>query len=338
MRIDFHTHVVPTDLPDFAARHGDDRWPVLVKDGRTGRLVMGGQAVRTVPGDCWSPARRIEHMDSTAVDLQVLSPLPPLMTYWSQPRPAAEFARRINASVAGVVRDWPGRFHGLATVPLQDTGRAIDVLTEASQCGLAGVEIGTRIAGRGLDDLQLRPFFAAASELGMIIFVHPLALGPVSDWTERISTTAVNFGLGMTTDTAIAASELVFGGVLAEFPELRVCLSHGGGTFVWALPRIARLWAEEGPSPTELIRNLWVDSVVYDKRNIDYLIRTLGSDRVVYGTDYPLPAADERSEFLYELAECTSSKVCGENARDLLSGRKFSAVPAYYQPGWRVNE
>lgn len=319
MRIDFHTHVVASDLPDFAERYGDKRWPVLVNNGRTGQLVRNGKVVRTIPADCWSPDRRLEHMDSTGIDLQVLSPLPPLIGYWPDAAKGAEFDRRMNDSIAGIVADRPTRFAGLGSVPLQNVDTAISVLVEAQSNGLSGVEIGTRVESKELNDPELRPFFTAAAELGMTIFLHPLVLGPESDWTDRINTIHSNFGIGMTTDTAIAAAALILGGVKAELPSLRICLAHGGGTFVWALARVGRIWSEDGPSLSMLLENVYVDTVVYDSRNVRYLEDTLGGGQLLFGTDYPLPAADVRAQCLDDLSQESLIRVSARNAWPLLS-------------------
>ncbi len=319
MLIDFHTHVVPP-LPDFAGRHGDARWPGFVVDGQVGRLTRDGVVVRTVPPSAWIPAARIADMEPAGVGRQVLSPLPPLICDWADPDPASEWCDRLNAGIARIVADDPARFHGLGTVPLQHPDRAVDVLRRARDAGLVGVEIGTTGGDRELDHPDLREFFAAAAELGMLVHVHPLILGAGAGWTDRISGQAVTFGLGMTTDTAIAAARLVFGGVMADCPGLRVCLSHGGGTFAWALPRIARAWDAGSAVPTsELVRDVVVDSVVYEPGNLAYLTGALGADKVVFGTDYPLPAQDDLAGGVLAQLDAADAELVGSgNAARLL--------------------
>jgi aminocarboxymuconate-semialdehyde decarboxylase len=319
VRIDFHTHVVPS-LPDFGERYGDPRWPNFAVDGDTGRLSRDGRVVRTVPPSSWSPAARIADMEQAGIDRQVLSPLPPLVCDWAEPEQAAEWALRLNDSLAGMVAEHPDRFHGLGTVPLHDPQRAPEVLARAHDVGLSGVEIGTTAGGAELDHPDLREFFAEAARLGMVVFVHPLILGAEATWTPRITGAEVTFGLGMPSDTAIAAAKLVFGGVLEDSPELRVCLAHGGGGFVWALTRIRRLWDAGRDRPVrELIRNLYVDSVVYEPANVAYLRDVIGADRVVFGTDYPLPAQDDMGgAVLARLADDEAVQVWGGNATRLL--------------------
>ncbi len=289
MRIDFHTHFVPS-LPDFAGRYGDRRWPAFEVGGSVGRLTRDGVVVRAVPPSSWRTAGRLADMESAGVDVQVLSPLPPLICDWADAEPASEWCARLNDGIAGAVAEQPGRFRGLGMVPLQHPDRAAKELERAKACGLAGVEIGTTAGRCELDDPELREFFAAAAQLRMLVFVHPLILGAEAAWTARISGQAVTFGLGMTTDTAIAAAKLVFGGVVQEYPELRICLSHGGGTFAWALPRIARALDLQGEQlPAGLLRNVLVDSVVYNPVSLCYLRDVLGSR--AHSLRYRLPSS-----------------------------------------------
>ena len=259
-------------------------------------------------------------MDYAGVDRQVLSPIPPLICDWGEPQVSADWADHLNEAMARVVREYPSRFSGLGTVPLHHPDRATQVLERAHWLGLSGVEIGTTAGPRELDHPDLREFFAAAEQLGMLIFVHPLILGAEAGWTSRIAGSANNFGLGMATDTAIAASRMVFGGLTHDYPRLRICLAHGGGTFVWALSRIARAWDQANDvKSAELTRNIYVDSVVYQPANLRYLCERLGPDRILFGTDYPLPAQDDiKGSLLSGLTQPDADMIGGATAAGLL--------------------
>ena len=219
-RVDFHTHLV-VDLPDFAQRFGDPRWPSFVSQGDVGWLTRNGQVVRSVAPSAWLPQRRIDDMDAAGVDRQVLSLIPPLICDFGDPAQATQWAMHLNGAVAALVANNPDRFSGLGTVPLHHPDRAIQVLQRVHDDGLSGVEIGTSAGVRELDHPNLREFFQAAEQLGMLVFVHPLALGLDAYSAQRIERPAVTFGLGMGTDTAIAASRLVFGGVVQDTPKLK---------------------------------------------------------------------------------------------------------------------
>src|SRR5512132_2958442 len=120
-RIDLHTHVVPEDWEDWAARHGGGRWPRLVHhDACRATIMTGDQFFRAVDDRSWSPARRIEDMDRLGIDRQALSPPPIMLCYWAEPKAAQAFARMQNEFVAEVAARHPARFSGMASVPLQD--------------------------------------------------------------------------------------------------------------------------------------------------------------------------------------------------------------------------
>ena len=309
-------------LPDFAERYGDQRWPAFEIAGSVGRLTRDGAVVRAVPSSSWNVEARACDMEKVGVDMQVISPLPPVICDWADPEKGTEWCVRVNEGIAGVAAARPRRFVGLGTVPIQHPDRAVRVLERASRDGLAGIEIGTTAGERELDHPDLREFFAAAAALGMVIFVHPLLLGAEVAWTDRIACQEVAFGLGMTSDTAIAATKLLFGGVFEEQPDLRILLSHGGGTFPWALPRIQKGLDLRGDSRvTPHLRHLYVDSVVYQAPNVRYLIETLGAGQVLFGTDYPLPAQDDgEGAILEEIPASDRSLVEGENASRLFDG------------------
>lgn len=329
IRIDFHTHAAPTGLPDFATALGDPRWPVFHASDGAGRLWINGAEVRTVPEQAWCAARRVEYMDSVGVDLHVMSPLPPLLVDWAAAAPAAEFCAHVNDGIAAMIAAAPTRLAGLAIVPLQDERRALTELERVHAAGFRGVQIGTRAGDVELDHPSARGFFTRCAELGMTVFVHPLILGDSTPWTTRISGFPLTFGLGMTTDTAIAAGALILGGVTAELPDLKVCLAHGGGTFAWSLPRLEKACEMTGSDPiVDGMRNVYVDTVVYDRANLGYLLAKLGPERVLGGSDYPLPAADTSTEgSLAQLHPEVAAAVAGGNAARLLGLPQLSHEP-----------
>ncbi|MCW2776334.1 MAG: 2-hydroxy-3-carboxy-6-oxo-7-methylocta-2,4-dienoate decarboxylase, partial [Frankiales bacterium] len=215
---------------------------------------------------------------------------------------AVDYARATNNSLAAAVARSGGRLLALGTVPLPHVDRAVEELRRGvRELGLRGVEIGSQVGGLDLDDAALRPFWAEAEALGAAVFVHPTDGGV---GVLRRPGQPLGFGLGMTTDTAIAASALVFGGVLEAFPRLRVGLAHGCGTFPWAYPRLS-LGAEifsgvARGSYDHLVRSLWADSLVFDPAMLPLLLARFGADHVVLGTDHPFVAGqfEEARAFL----------------------------------------
>jgi aminocarboxymuconate-semialdehyde decarboxylase len=324
--VDVHTHYFPAELPDLADRTGDQRWPSLRvgPDGRA-RIMRGAETFRPVAQTCWDVKARLGEMDATELDVQVLSPVPVTLTYWAKPALAVEFCRRQNDLLAAAAASAPDRFLALGGVPLSDVDAAVAELGRVvNELGLAGVEIGTEVAGRELDDASLRPFFAAAEALDVAVFIHPTD----GSGAIRRQGPPYEFGLGMLTDTAVAATALVFGGVLDAFPRLRVGLAHGCGTFAWALPRITRgaSLAAETPSDRsvqDLVRQLWVDSLVFDPTHLPILFDRFGADHVMLGSDFPFypPAFGAPTAILrggVELGSCTE-----EQAQDVMGANSL---------------
>lgn len=189
LHLDIHTHIMPFELPSFPpaedckANGNASEWITLrshkVEDGDAASMkvdmYVGHRFFRTVERNCYDPETRIEEMDRTGIDVQVLSTVPVLFSYDKPAKQAAQMAKYLNDHIASVCQRYPHRFFGLATVPLQDVEESIAELKRAKhELGLHGVEIGTEVNGRGLDCAELDAFWRACEELDMPIFVHPL--------------------------------------------------------------------------------------------------------------------------------------------------------------------
>jgi aminocarboxymuconate-semialdehyde decarboxylase len=322
--IDVHTHGLPREFPNFAQRFGGS-WPELVGTGPcTADIVLGGRHFRSITDQCWEPARRLEDMDADGVSLQVISPIPITLSYGLSVDGVVDLSGFQNEWIAGVVRDHPTRFAGLGTVPLQDPERAAQMVSDiVGGLKLAGVEIGSNVGGRNLDDPALDPFFAACEEAGALIFVHPYnMLG-----AERLMEHGLVHSIGMGAETAAAAASLVIGGVLDRYPRLKVLLAHGGGAFLAMLPRIDRIWecvpeaAGTSDRPSSYADRFYYDSLVFDPAAVSALIARVGADRVAVGTDYPFVVAERpagEALFAAGLQEQVTDSVASTTASEML--------------------
>jgi aminocarboxymuconate-semialdehyde decarboxylase len=238
------------------------------------------------------PVRRLEDMDRMGVDRQVLSVAPPQFYYWTDPALGWKLARLQNDHLAELVSKYPDRFSGLATVPLQDVDAAVAELDFAvAELGLRGVEICTNVNGLDLDDRRFRPFFARAAELGVVVLIHPHGFTS----GERLMDYYLTNVIGNPLESTIAATRMIHGGVLEEWPDLRLCVVHGGGYLPFYASRMDHAWRErpEGRHqipdrpPSSYLRQVFVDCLVYDPAHLGFLVQQMGADRVVVGTDYP---------------------------------------------------
>jgi len=320
MRIDLHTHLVPEGWEDWAARFGGTQWPRLVRtDACRATIMTGEKFFRDIDDRSWSPARRIEDMDRLGIDRQALSPPPVMFCYWADARAGQAFARMQNESVAAVVGRHPRHFAGMATVPLQDPGLAIEELRHARErLGLRAVEIGTCPGGRDFDDPALFPFFEACHDLDMAVFVHPAA--PLVG-QERLTKWYFPLIVGNPLETAVAVSKLIYGGVLERLPALRMCFAHGGGAFPFTLGRLDHGWSvrPEGPEaipkrPRMYARLLYFDSLTHSATNLRFLVAEFGAERVAMGSDYPFDMGSS------DPVSAVGEAGLGERARALIEG------------------
>jgi aminocarboxymuconate-semialdehyde decarboxylase len=349
MKIDLHTHILPPAWPDLDARYG---YPGFVRLEHhcpgCARMMIGDRVFRDITDQCWDPARRIEDCGRWGVDLQVLSTVPVMFSYWAKPADALDLSRRLNDHIAGVVRDHPGQFAGLATIPLQEPDLACREMERClGELGLRGVQIGTHIepnafTGRAeqwnLDEPALFPVFQAAERLGAAVFVHPWDMMG----RERMPRYWLPWLVGMPAETSLAICSVIFGGVLERCPGLRIAFAHGGGAFPGTIGRIAHgfevrpdLCAVDNPvNPRAYLARpggaggtaparFYVDSLVHDPEGLRLLLRLFGPERVALGSDYPFPLGEAEPgrmiESMADLPPAAKAQLLAGTARALLS-------------------
>ncbi|MBF4162721.1 amidohydrolase [Nocardioides sp. CBS4Y-1] len=333
--VDAHAHILPAGLP--APDGSDDpRWPRLVRhDASHGSIMLGDREFRPVRSALWDVRDRLAELDASGIDVQLVSPVPITLTDWAPAPAASAFAAAMNDGIAAAVAESGGRLVGLGALPVQDVDAAVAELERiVTTLGLRGAEIGCRLADRELDDPAVRALFDAAEALGAILYVHPLGGG---DGALRRTGQPYDFGLGMLSDTALAAGALVFGGVLRDHPALKVVMSHGCGTFPFALPRLAlgaALFQDPATDHDDLARRLWVDTLVFDHEHVRLLVRRFGADHIVMGTDHPFIAGQLEAQPLLVRAAVDAGILTDEQGHDVrganaaaLLGLAAGAVP-----------
>jgi aminocarboxymuconate-semialdehyde decarboxylase len=284
-------------------------------------------------------ARRLADMDRMGIDVQVVSPAPFQYHYFAEPAIGAALARETNEGLAALVSQHPGRFAALGTVPLQDPERAMQELRHAvGVLGLRGVEIGTNVNGLNLTDprLGLDRFFALAEELQAVVFLHPVGYTEASRLTDHY----FNNVIGNPLETTVAASHLIFDGVLARHPNLKVLLAHGGGYLAHYWARMDHAWRARADcrtvidrTPSDYLKQMYFDTVVFDATLLARLVEQYGADHVLLGSDYPYDMGDEDPAGLLAavgLAPADQALVLGGNAARLfnLAGAAMASTAA----------
>jgi aminocarboxymuconate-semialdehyde decarboxylase len=329
MNIDMHSHAFPPayiellrergTLGDvqFVASDGKDADVLIVEGGRR-RVAMTPRHV--------DHAVLLADMGSSGIDCSALSPSPTMFHYELNETDAVDCVRAINSGFATMSHESGGRHVVLATVPLQHGDLAIAELGFAvDSCGARGVAIATNINGRNLDDPDFRPFFSDVAERGLPVFIHPAnVLG-----SDRLSRYYLGNLIGNPVETGVAVASLIFGGVLDDFPSLRVILCHGGGVTTSLLGRWDHGFdVRPEPKghidrhPTEYLDHFYYDTITHDSISLTGLIEQVGDDHVVLGSDYPFDMGDATPlaslQAVPDLSAESFSKIAGGNAATLL--------------------
>ncbi|MBK9529834.1 MAG: amidohydrolase [Acidobacteria bacterium] len=297
LKIDVHTHILPRDIPSWKESFGyggfiklDHYRPCCAQMVRD-----DGVQFRDIEENCWDPRKRIEEMDATGVVVQVLSTVPVMFSYWTQPEHGAEISRFLNDHIADIIIEFPRRFVGLGTAPMQDTDLAIREIERCKQLGLAGVQIGTNVNQLNLGEPQFFEIFAACERLGMAVFVHPWEMAGEKDMQKYW----LPWLVGMPAEVSRAICSLIFSGTLERLPNLRIMFAHGGGAFPATIGRIEHgfnvrpdLFTDNADGPRRYLDRMYFDSLVHDPAALRYLIDLVGGERVMLGSDYPFPLGE----------------------------------------------
>ncbi|MEQ8337074.1 MAG: amidohydrolase family protein [Cyclobacteriaceae bacterium] len=307
LKIDMHTHIIPDKLPNFTEKFGYGDFISLLHHKEDSALMMkGGKFFREISANCWDPELRIREYEKYHTNIQVISTIPVMFSYWADAKDCMDLSMFLNDHMAGIVDKYPDHYIGLGTVPMQDVDLAIQELERLDKLGFPGVQIGSNINNQNLSKPRFFEFFEACEKLDMAILVHPWDMMG----KEHMEKYWLPWLVGMPAETTRAITSMIFGGVFERYPKLRVCFAHGGGSFLATLGRIAHgfncrpdlVAVHNNVDPREYLGRFWVDSVTHDPEMLDYILKKIGSEKVCVGSDYPFPLGDlEIGSFIDEL-------------------------------------
>lgn len=320
--IDIHAHAVLPEVMGAAGKYGPeisaeaDGTPIF----RIGDYILRG--VRYSGSAFMDPDIRIAAMDKAGIDFQLLSPNPLTYFHFIPAQEAVNFCQIHNDAMAELVNLYPERLAGMATLPMQNIDAAItELYRSVRELRLKGAYIGTDFPG-GLDAPEMETFYQAVTDLDIPLFLHPAPAGVNNAGGKQLVTKyELDIMVGFTAQETMAVASLIFGGVLHRHPRLDICISHGGGALALIHGRLKhasqkRPWAEEflqGPDAFDTFAaRLWYDIHMHDDRALDLLVERVGTDRLVYGTNFAGWDAPEK----FEAPRCDAA--LADNARRLL--------------------
>jgi len=333
MKIDIHTHILPKNWPDLKEKYGyggfvklDHYKPCCAK------MMIDGKFFREIQDNCWDPKVRIKDCDHTNVDVQVLSTVPVMFSYWAKPNDTLDLSKYLNDHLASVINDYPDRFLGFGTLPMQSPGLAVKEMERCiKDLKLSGIEIGSHVNDWNLDNENLFPIYEAAEELGAAVFVHPWDMMG----KEKMPKYWLPWLVGMPAETSLAICSMIFGGVFEKFKKLKVCFSHGGGSFPITIGRIEHgfnvrpdlVAIDNKTNPREYLGKFYLDSLVHDEMALKYLVELVGDEKIVLGSDYPFPLGEHFPGKLIEsmnvLSAESKERLLWKNAAEFLGIENF---------------
>ena len=290
--IDIHAHIISEETVRLMQKESAKVGPkITAVDANTAVYEVAGVAYRPFPRGGYDLEQRFKDMAASAVDMQAVSITPQTFLYDQDASLNATLARIQNEQIAKLTKQHPDRFLGLATLPMQAPEQAAAEMRYAVRTlGLSGAMIGSNIEGRNLDDPSFEPVWAATAEVGAFMLIHPNKVAGA----DRLRNYYLTNLIGNPLDTTIAAASLVFGGVMERYPNIKICLAHGGGFTPYQGGRWVHGWHVRNEpkkslpvSPEASLRRFYYDTIVHAGPQLESLVAWAGASHVLLGSDYP---------------------------------------------------
>lgn len=325
--IDSHFHWWPRQVYEHLCKR--DRYPLCTVNARGGYNYVGHEGRPSLNSwkEWFDLDDQLAHMDGLGHEVSVVCSLGPLSISFSDlpPDEGRELAFMYNEAMAGAQRKYPGRVWASAAVPMTDTAIAIEVLDHAiNKLGLMGVNIPGSIGqDTRIDAERLAPFYARIDELGIPMFLHPTDAVFGDDLGGYGG--ALQLSLGRVIEVSVAASRMVFSGLMERHPNLKVVMSHTGGALPYQSGRMDKNGkaAKLPKPPSTYIRRMYTDTVSPHSLGMKFAIDYYGIDSVMYGSDYPCwdPATALKLIDELGLSDADKDKLFYSNARRILNLR-----------------
>ena len=319
--IDVHTHMLSKEWLALLESHGGPQYTLQTVKGGLKAIHMDGAPFMTPVPNMFDWEARIANMDKARVDIAITSLTCP-NAFWGSAEVSLKAARIMNDDMARAQKTWPDRIRWFASLPWQHEPLALQELKRACEAGAVGVMVLANIAGKALTDGSFSSIWKEIDRRSLPVLVHPSA--PPGSRELGLHEFQLTAPIGFTFDTSLAVARCIYDGFLDRFPNLKLIAAHGGGALPYLVGRLDICWrnipaasAKTQQPPSEYMRRIYVDSVVFQQSVLNLAVEVCGDDHVLYGSDYPhtigdMPGCLSRVD---ALPGATRDKVRGANAR-----------------------
>ncbi len=311
--IDIHHHYVPSGLLEECKKRGKQLGVELIeKDGQKSLCFAGGPPF-VFQADLSAVDERLKMMQDSKLAMAALEAHTATLGYRLTGEQGEDWCRVYNEGINDLIKRYPDRFVGMASVPLQDPARAAKVLEHAIRdLKFRGGYIGTNVNGNYYNSTDFDPFWAKAQELDALIVMHPEDVAG----SDKMGPYGLRLICGNPADSALSMGFMLYSGVFDRFPNLKLCVLHGGGFFPYNLGRLDQGWAvRSGPRavqaknpPSGYLKNIYYDDMIYRLDTLNYLRNLAGADHIMVGTDYPFLLGDWKAVEKIEALDCPDSE------------------------------
>jgi aminocarboxymuconate-semialdehyde decarboxylase len=288
---DFHTHFIPSDVLSWLKEHKDSvnaKW-IKKEENKNEFLLVNEKWGFELKRTFTDKELYLQKQKEAGISHSMISPIPQLFMYDFPLHITATLSEVYNQSLSQLLTQSNGSLSALGTVPLSHPERAAQILQDAMKMGLKGAIIGPSASGRMLSDEYFIPFFEEANKQKAILFIHPL----LSE-DPRLKNWMMPNLIGVPWETTVCATDILLSGIIDKYPDVKILFAHGGGFLPYQIGRLDKGFEQWGSvssnlqeKPSEYLKRFWYDTVLWNPDSLDFLVKTVGEERVVPGSDYP---------------------------------------------------
>ena len=297
--IDVHTHMFGPGWKAMYLKYGGAGNTVKRRKNGQEYLTVNGKPDLTMPPAILDYDLFVKGLNKNGVDVAIISLTTPNV-YWGSAEISSKTARVVNDEMADAQNVHPDRLRFIASLPWEYPTLAIDELNRALERGAVGVMVLAHVNDRHLIDPHFAPIWQEIDRHHLPVLVHPTAPYGLKEAEYDIEQRLLVASVGFMFDTTLAIMRIVLNGFLDRYPNIKIIASHGGGyvpfvasrldMFFRLRPDIADTGVQISEEPTEYLKRIYYDAILYRQDALQMCLDLAGPDHVLFGSDYPMPA------------------------------------------------